>query len=46
MERFDVAFYSTATNWYANSYFYMYYLLPDNEEEMILKGYYDDCSKY
>ncbi|KAK8791623.1 hypothetical protein WA588_001935 [Blastocystis sp. NMH] len=44
VERFDVAFYSTATNWYANSYFYMYYLLPDNE--MILKGYYDDCSNH
>ena len=44
VERFDVAFYSTATNWYANSFFYMYYLLPDNE--MILKGYYDDCSNH
>ena len=44
VERFDVAFYSTATNWYANSFFYMYYLLPDNE--MFLKGYYDDCSNH
>ncbi|KNB44045.1 hypothetical protein JH06_2168, partial [Blastocystis sp. subtype 4] len=41
VDRFDVAFYSTSTYWYSGSYYYMYYMLPDGEEEMVLKGRYD-----
>ncbi|KNB41646.1 hypothetical protein JH06_4874, partial [Blastocystis sp. subtype 4] len=42
VDRFDVAFYSTSTCWYSGSYYYMYSLLPDGEEEMVLKGRYDN----
>ncbi|KNB41501.1 hypothetical protein JH06_5108 [Blastocystis sp. subtype 4] len=42
VERFDVAFYSTSTYWYSGSYYYMYAMLPDGEEEMVVKGRYDN----
>ena len=42
VDRFDVAFYSTSTYWGSGSYYYMYYMLPDGEEEMIVKGRYDN----
>ncbi|KAK8807821.1 hypothetical protein WA171_000770 [Blastocystis sp. BT1] len=42
VDRFDVAFYSTSNYWYSGSYYYMYYMLPDGEEEMVLKGRYDN----
>ena len=41
VDRFDVIFDSTSTYWTSDSYFYMYSLLPDGEEEMVLKGRYD-----
>ena len=41
VDRFDVTFDSTSTYWYSGSYYYMYSLLPDGEEEMVLKGRYD-----
>ena len=42
MDRFDIVFNSTSSYWFRDSYFYLYYLLPDGEEEMVLKGRYDD----
>ncbi|KAK8806653.1 hypothetical protein WA171_004334 [Blastocystis sp. BT1] len=42
VERFDVTFYSTSTYWMSDSYYYMYALLPDGEEEMVVKGRYDN----
>ena len=44
VERFDVAFYSTGNFWYSGSFFYMYYLLPNNEKETVLKGRYDNIN--
>ncbi|KAK8792628.1 hypothetical protein WA171_002581 [Blastocystis sp. BT1] len=41
VERFDVAFYSTSNYWISGSYYYMYALLPDGEQEMVVKGRYD-----
>ncbi|KAK8808957.1 hypothetical protein WA171_001086 [Blastocystis sp. BT1] len=41
VDRFDVVFNSTTTSWEKNSYFYLYHMLPDGEEEMVLKGRYD-----
>ena len=41
VDRFDVIFDSTTTYWVTDSYFYMYAVLPDGEEEMVLKGRYD-----
>ena len=40
-ERFDVVFYHTEKNWSYGSYFYLYYILPNMEEEMVLKGRFD-----
>ena len=34
VDRFDVVFNSTTTSWRENSYFYLYHMLPDGEEEM------------
>ena len=41
VDRFDVVFNSTNTSWFRDSYFYLYHMLPDGEEEMVLKGRYD-----
>ena len=41
-ERFDVVFYHTSNYWSSNSYFYLYYMLPDLEEELVVKGRYDN----
>ena len=41
VDRFDVNLYSTTTFWVANSYFYLYYILPNDELEMVMKGRYD-----
>ena len=41
VDRFDVVFNSTTSSWKKNSYFYLYAMLPDGEEEMVLKGRYD-----
>ena len=41
VDRFDVALYSTSNSWRTNSYLYIYYLLPNNEQEMVLKMRYD-----
>ena len=41
-QRIHTIFYHTSyTFWAYNSYFYMYYMLPDNEEELVVKGRYD-----
>ncbi|KAK8797650.1 hypothetical protein WA171_005182 [Blastocystis sp. BT1] len=44
-DRFDVVFNLTTTYWMSSSYYYMYVLLPDGEEEMVLKGRYDADQK-
>ena len=41
VDRFDVVFNSTTSSWKKNSYFYLYAMLPDGEEEMVVKGRYD-----
>ncbi|KAK8791354.1 hypothetical protein WA171_002301, partial [Blastocystis sp. BT1] len=41
VDRFDVTLDSTSKYWIPNSYFYLYAMLPDGEEEMVLKGRYD-----
>ncbi|KAK8800128.1 hypothetical protein WA171_004763 [Blastocystis sp. BT1] len=41
VDRFDVSFYSTSTYWISGSYYYMYYMLPEGEQEMVVKGRYD-----
>ena len=41
VDRFDVVFNSTFSLWPSKSYFYLYHMLPDGEEEMVLKGRYD-----
>ncbi|KNB44582.1 hypothetical protein JH06_1834, partial [Blastocystis sp. subtype 4] len=41
VDRFDVAYYSTSNYWSSGSYYYMYALLPDGEQEMVVKGRYD-----
>ena len=41
-ERFDIVFYNTDNYWQSNSYFYMYYELPNGEQEMVVKGRYDN----
>ena len=41
VDRFDVSFYSTSTYWMSGSYYYMYYMLPEGEQEMVVKGRYD-----
>ncbi|KAK8808096.1 hypothetical protein WA171_001321 [Blastocystis sp. BT1] len=41
VDRFDVTFDSTSTYWSSGSYYYMYHMLPDGEEEMVVKGRYD-----
>ncbi|KNB42200.1 hypothetical protein JH06_4495 [Blastocystis sp. subtype 4] len=41
VDRFDVTFDSTSAYWYSGSYYYMYLMLSDGEEEMVLKGRYD-----
>ncbi|KAK8801587.1 hypothetical protein WA171_004727 [Blastocystis sp. BT1] len=41
VDRFDVAFDSTSNYWSSGSYYFMYALLPDGEQEMVVKGRYD-----
>ena len=40
-EEFQIVFYHTGNYWMEGSYFYMYYLLPDNEQELVAKGRFD-----
>ncbi|KNB41579.1 hypothetical protein JH06_5160 [Blastocystis sp. subtype 4] len=42
VDRFDISFYSLSTAWASNSYYRMYYMLPDGEQEMVVKGRYDN----
>ena len=41
VDRFDVTFDSDSSYWSSGSYYYMYAMLPDGEEEMVVKGRYD-----
>ena len=41
VERFDVTFYSTSNYWASGSYFNLYYMLPNDEQELVVKGRYD-----
>ncbi|KAK8790590.1 hypothetical protein WA171_002112 [Blastocystis sp. BT1] len=41
VDRFDVAFDSTSNYWSSGSYYFMYAMLPDGEQEMVVKGRYD-----
>ena len=40
-ERFDVTLESDYNTWEKNSYLYVYMILPENEEELMLKARYD-----
>ena len=40
-ERFDVVFSNTGNYWSSGSYFYLYYMLPNGEQEMVVKGRFD-----
>ena len=40
-ERFDVVFYHSGNFWSSNSYFNLYYLLPNDEQELVLRGRFD-----
>ena len=40
-DRFDVTLYSSNNAWVVNSFLYIYGLLPEGTEEMLLKGRYD-----
>ena len=41
VDRFDLTVYSTGKYWYTGSYVYVYYMLPNGEEEMIGKNRFD-----
>ena len=41
MDRFDLTVYCNSKYWYMGSYVYVYYMLPNGEEEMIGKNRYD-----
>ena len=41
VDRFDITFDTISIIWSRYTYFHMYAMLPDGEEEMVLKGRYD-----
>ena len=42
VDRFDVTLYSTSTIWQPNSYIYVYGVISETEEELLLKARYDN----
>ena len=42
VDRFDITVYGEGTVWSSSSFLYLYALLPDNEEEMLVKMRFDE----
>ena len=42
VDRFDVTLYSTSTYWQSNSYIYVYGVISESEEELLLRARYDN----
>ena len=41
VDQYDVTLYSTGTHWYSYSFIYLYGMLPEGKEEMLLKARFD-----
>ena len=41
VDQFDVTLYSTDTHWYSYSFIYLYGMLPEGKEELLLKARFD-----